>query len=312
VDLKALAELRKRTGVSISKAREALVASSNDLDAASAWLDKDLAGSGAKKLEKLQGRTTNEGVIALSVISPGLDQSLGGRTRAAMVELNCETDFVGRNDLLRKLAADIAHTAAYLAEPAADPTQPFYHYAVNDFGEAPLLAEDPREPSQTSESINVHIRNAVAKMGEKITLRRAVALAREPSASHSGFRVTSYIHGALANDPKVGRVGTLVDLSLISPTLASLASKPEFGKSLATLERALARQVVGLNAARIRRLESASNEDPEALYDQEFMMHPAMAEKSVETALRTWSQERGLEEVRVNDFVRWKVGEAEA
>ncbi|KAJ2927497.1 hypothetical protein H1R20_g9598, partial [Candolleomyces eurysporus] len=67
--LKLVAELRKRTEVSIVKAREALSASGNDVDAALDWLQKDLVASGAKKAAKVGGRATNEGLISTSVLS---------------------------------------------------------------------------------------------------------------------------------------------------------------------------------------------------------------------------------------------------
>jgi elongation factor Ts len=231
-----------------------------------------------------------------------------------MIELNCETDFVSRNELLRKLAANIAHTAAFLAEPATDSVNPFQNYQIDAFSDAPLLTNDQSVPNRTSESINDHIRNTVAKMGEKIFLRRAIAISRDAPSSSSGFRVSSYVHGALPDDPRVGRVGTLLDISLKSSNISSISRKPEFGAGLAALERALARQVVGLNAIRTRNPATADGssvdgEEPETLYNQPFMMHPAFAAESVESALMKWAKQVAVEDIQVNDFVRWKVGE---
>ena len=61
--VKLIAELRKLTEVSISKAREALTATNNDVDAAFKWLQDDLVASGAKKAEKLADRTTKQGLV---------------------------------------------------------------------------------------------------------------------------------------------------------------------------------------------------------------------------------------------------------
>src|SRR6201999_3517526 len=144
----------------------------------------------------------------------GLGQSVGGCTRAAMVELNCETDFVSRNELLRKLAANIAHTAAFLAEPVTNESRPFCSYQIADFSEAPLLSDGQAEPSKASETINDHIRNNVSKIGEKRVLRRAIALVRETAIPKCGFRVAAYVHGSLSGDFQVGQIGTLVDICL--------------------------------------------------------------------------------------------------
>jgi len=66
-NIKLVAELRKRTEVSLSKAKEALTATNNDVEAALEWLEKDLIASGAKKKEKVQDRTAGEGLIGVSV-----------------------------------------------------------------------------------------------------------------------------------------------------------------------------------------------------------------------------------------------------
>jgi hypothetical protein len=88
--LKLVAELRKLTEVSITKAREALATSNNDLSAALNWLQNDLAVSGAKKADKIAHRTAGESLVSASVLSRGTGSSPGG-FRAALVELIYET-----------------------------------------------------------------------------------------------------------------------------------------------------------------------------------------------------------------------------
>ena len=115
--IKLVAELRKLTAVSITKAREALSATNNDVQAAYKWLQDDLVSAGAKKAAKLGDRATQQGLIGVSTLSNGEAKGkLGRGIRAAMVEVNCETDFVGRNAKFGDLVADIAHTAAFIAE----------------------------------------------------------------------------------------------------------------------------------------------------------------------------------------------------
>ena len=66
-DIKLVAELRKRTEVSLSKAKEALTETNNDVNAALEWLKKDLIASGAKKKEKVQDRIAGEGLIGVKI-----------------------------------------------------------------------------------------------------------------------------------------------------------------------------------------------------------------------------------------------------
>ncbi|KAG8896204.1 Elongation factor Ts, mitochondrial [Tulasnella sp. 403] len=190
--VKLIAEIRKRVaGTSLTKAREALEATNNSLEDALSWLEKDIPTSGAAKAAKLQGRSTKEGLIALAILSHGgwKDRHPQG-VRAAMVELNCETDFVSRNDLFVQLAHDISHTVAYITDPTPDATlkhstELFKHLSLDMISDAPVVPTSPFascSPSSTVATIGESIRNSVAKLGEKISLRRACTFVTEPLA----------------------------------------------------------------------------------------------------------------------------------
>lgn len=318
--VKLIAELRKQTEVSMSKAREALIATNNDLSAALEWVKKDLEISGAKKAEKVGGRETKEGLVAVSVLSPGLGEGTGG-VRAAMIELNCETDFVGRNDLFAKLSADIAHTCAYHAEEAIDfqenPTllRPFNTEVLLD---APFIQKDPTQSLSSPESsVQSAIRDTIAKVGENITLRRAVSVVLSPAPPevNAGLRVASFIHNALSIDRNLGRMGTLSLLYLQSPSLLKLFKDKEFREDLEKLERGLTRQIVGFDPRSIRHVSG----DPEtALYKQPFALFPgAFAGQPVGPALDAWAVQKGLivdgsdagQGLAVSEFIKWSVGQ---
>ncbi|KAG9084219.1 Elongation factor Ts, mitochondrial [Ceratobasidium sp. UAMH 11750] len=249
-----------------------------------------------------------------------------------MVEVNCETDFVARNDLFTKLVADIAHTAAYLAEAPPSSSQELAKqglilpFPVDALSAAPLIsipsASDPASPDP-SRTISSAIQETTAKIGEKISLRRACSFVGPalPPTSNLALRVGSYIHQSSPAQPQAGKIGTLVALALKSKNL------PQFiagggDHEVRTVGRALARQVVGLNAGRIG--EWGGNEgDPgdassTALYAQPFMMKPeGGTEAPVRTALADWAREKGLisaessdsEGIEVLEFVKWTVGE---
>jgi elongation factor Ts len=314
--LKLVAELRKLTEVSISKAREALEASQNDVAAALEWLKADLATSGAKKAAKVDGRTVNEGLISTCVLNAG---GFVHAPRAAMVELNCETDFVGRNDLFGALASDVARTTAFFAEQlSAGSGETFRHVAgPEEIESAPLVLAGEAGPS-ASETVGSRIRETIAKVGEKIALRRAFAIAPPSSpylpSDKTRMRVGSYLHGAIRNSPDLataqGRIGTLVDFSLSSPTVSQLLSSDNqsFLAELSKMERAIARQVVGLRA------QTVTGSDDSALYSQPWLA----AEVEVETvldALRRWSRDNGVAKtaeeggLEVLGFTKWTVGE---
>jgi elongation factor Ts len=88
-------DLRQKTGAGIMDCKQALVESDDDVDKAIDWLrQKGLASAGKK-----MGRATNDGVIASYIHA--------GSKVGVLVEVNCETDFVARNDEFKALVKDI-------------------------------------------------------------------------------------------------------------------------------------------------------------------------------------------------------------
>jgi len=314
VPAKLIGELRKLTEVSITKAREALAASNNDVNHALEWLEQDLVTSGARKAAKVEGRATGEGLISTCVLSHGIGGKAGlGGIRAAMVELNCETDFVGRNELFGRLAVDIAHTAATISDPTSS-DMAFQECSLDFLDDAPLISQhQPGAIARTT--VGSSIRDLIAKVGEKISLRRAVTLVENSPHpdSNLGLRLAYYNHGS-TNTPSQGRIGSLALLALRSPVLGEVSASATFQEDLARLERSLARQMTGFETKSIM---SPSGETHEfALYDQPFMMFPDnSAGRTVGDILKIWSQQKGLVKaqqdggVTVMDFRKWTVGE---
>ncbi|CAA7264795.1 unnamed protein product [Cyclocybe aegerita] len=324
VPLALVAELRKQTQVSISKAREALFASNGSIPGALEWLKNDLATSGAKKAAKVASRETKEGLVSTAVLSPGAGfPGTVGAVRAALVELNCETDFVARNDLFAQLAADIAHTAAYMSEAKEGAKVGFASVGLEELKEFPLISKSNPGAVSSGTTVATAIRDTIVKVGENISLRRASAIVEDaplvPSPStRSVLNLGSYIHGGLSGLP-CGRVASLILLNLRSSQISQLLQQEIFRQNLAHLNRALARQIVGFETLSIQ--HSPDNEVPElALYNQEFVMLGGdLASSPVEQALRNWSLKEKLTEssgekggVDVVDFLKWKVGEGDA
>src|SRR6202043_3189949 len=95
----AVRQLRERTGAGMMECKKALVETKGDLDAAAELMRKQ----GLAKADKKAARVAAEGVIVVQ-------KSADGRT-AAMVEINCETDFVAREQDFRGFAQAVAAKA---------------------------------------------------------------------------------------------------------------------------------------------------------------------------------------------------------
>ena len=158
-------QLRERTGAGMMECKKALVETGGDLDAAAELMRKQ----GLAKADKKATRIAAEGVIAIERSADGL--------AAAMVEVNCETDFVAREHDFRAFAKAIAHRAV------SDRPQTL---------EALLQAK-----LEGSETIEERRRALVAKIGENIGVRRFAVLT---AAQHLG----AYTHGT--------RIGVLIAL----------------------------------------------------------------------------------------------------
>ncbi len=113
-------KLREMTGAGIKKCKEALVANDGNIDQAAKTLREQLK----VKIDKRAGRDAKEGIVKV--------YSHPGERLGVLVELNCETDFVARNDAFLQLAQDVALQVASMA--------PRY-VSIEDVPEADLAEE---------------------------------------------------------------------------------------------------------------------------------------------------------------------------
>ena len=163
-------ELRERTGAGMMECKKALVEANGDIDVAI----ENMRKSGRAKADKKAGRVAAEGLIAIEIS--------GDKRRAAMVEVNCETDFVTKESEFLSFVAAVVKRA--LEEKPAD---------------AEALSAMPLEKGKgKGPSIDERRRELIAKIGENITVRRVHAV------NAAGDCIGAYVHG--------GRIGVLVDL----------------------------------------------------------------------------------------------------
>ena len=153
-DIKALREI---TGAGVMDSKRALEESSGDLKKAEDILRQQGIASAAKKAN----RATNQGVIDSYIHS-------GGRI-GAIVEVNCETDFVARTGDFQELAHSLAMQVAAMSPKYVDESQ------VPDGAEAEIaqdcLLHQPfiRDPSKTVQDL---VNETVGKLGENVRVRR--------------------------------------------------------------------------------------------------------------------------------------------
>ncbi|MCS6948674.1 MAG: translation elongation factor Ts [Steroidobacteraceae bacterium] len=165
VTAEAVKQLRERTGAGMMECKKALLESNGDLDAAAELMRKQ----GLAKADKKATRIAAEGVIAIAEDAE--------RRLAAMVEVNCETDFVAREADFSAFAAQVAR-AALLANPVS-----------LDALLATVLPDGA--------TVDERRRALVAKIGENIAVRRFARLAADDVLG-------TYVHGT--------RVGVMVAL----------------------------------------------------------------------------------------------------
>ncbi len=191
-------DLRQRTGLGMMECKKALTEAAGDMTKAEELLR---IRSGAKA-SKAADRIAAEGVIGLHV-APGAGV-------AAMVEVNCETDFVAKNDDFKAFASEVAQIV--VRDNPAD---------------IAALANAKLASGETVEGRRVAL---VQKIGENISLRR---FARRVAKG----RIASYVHGA--------RIGVIVDVTGGAETLGKdLALHIAASKPIAVSKEGVPRELI--------------------------------------------------------------------
>ena len=277
-------ELREATGAGMMDCKAALGETGGDMQAAMDWLRK----KGIAKADKKSARTAADGLIGLGE----------AERKAALVEINAETDFVARNESFQELVRAIAGVAAQ-----TDAT-------VESLGQADL----------DGKTVNEAITETIATIGENIELRRVRNL-----AVGKGI-VASYIHSAIA--PGLGKIGVIVSLESegdenrlkelgrqfamhiaatnplavtpddMDPELVEREKKifAESARESGKPENIIEKMVEG----RIRKFFEEN-----ALISQTFVID---GENTIEQVLKDAEKELGTS-VRIADFVRMQLGE---
>jgi len=201
-------DLREKTGAGMMDCKKALAETKGDFAAAEEWLRK----KGISKAASKGNRVAAEGLVGLYVAD---DARVG-----AIVELNCETDFVARNDDFLKLVGQLSEHIAKAA-PAFVRAEEVPQGTAAD--EKVLLLEQTLGGKKVKDLVT----EATAKIGEKIDVRRFSRFAVEGQGV-----VGTYVHS--------GKIGVLVELSAANEGAAkhpeTLAAAKELALQVASMK----------------------------------------------------------------------------
>lgn len=159
-------ELRESTGAGMMDVKKALVECDGDMEAAVDWLRTKGLAKAAKKADRLAA----EGLVGVTVAGQ----------RGVAVEINSETDFVGKNASFQALVHNVTKTAIRCDD-----------------------IEALRNADLDAQPVHTVISEAIATIGENLTLRRMAAI--------EGDHVAAYVHNAAADG--MGKIGVLVAVS---------------------------------------------------------------------------------------------------
>ena len=235
-------DLREKTGAGMMDCKNALSETNGDIEAAIDWLRK----KGLAKAAKKSGRVAAEGLVGVAV-----EDNVG-----VVVEVNSETDFVARNDDFQAVVRGVLAVAL--------------DHAPNVDATTVLGAHYPGGGTVTEA-----IANAIATIGENMTLRRAQGLRVAEGA------IGHYVHGSVADG--LGRIGVIV----------ALESKGDRAQ-LTTLGRQIAMHVAAASPVAL----DASGVDPATVQRERTVLAEKNAgkpenviEKIVESGLKTFYKE---------------------
>ena len=267
-------ELRDRTGAGMMDCKKALQEAAGDIDAAIDVMRK----SGIAKAAKKAGRIAAEGTI---VVKP--DQS---GNQAMILEVNCETDFVAKDENFQGFSSQLADTL--LEQPGA---------TADSAGELPLNNTGTQTVEDTRQQL-------VTKLGENISIRRFARLNKT-----AGGTLGIYLHGI--------RIGVIVDLSTDNPGLAKdLAMHIAASNPLCVNEEDVAPQVLE-NERQIQLAQARQSGKPDEIVEKmvsgrikKFLRENTLTGqafvKDPDTSVAALLKANNAS---VNGFIRYEVGE---
>ena len=281
-DIEKIKQLRQSTGAGFKDCNAAIQESKGDLDKAV----EILRIKGISKASKKMSREAKEGVIAAS----------GDEKKISLIEVNCETDFVAKNDNFINFVKELSELNN--------------SYNSN-------LEELKKSKMKNSETVNENLVSLIAKIGEKITIGRAKTF------NHDGSKNFNYLHAIVKDN--LSKLAVVVSLE----TKNNSDNLKNFGKQLSmhiAASNPLALEVNDIKKEILDKEESLISEElkntgkpdeiikkisigkinkfkeENALLTQSWVMEP---KKKVRDILK----ELSINDLKIKDFYRLKIGE---
>ena len=273
IDAQTVKTLREKTNAGLMECKRALIETNGDLEAAVDVLRKKGVASAAKKAD----REAKDGVIAHAILS--------GSKVGVIVEVNCETDFVAKNDLFKSFTDEIAKKIAQ--EPGAD-FESDRVAAVQKIGENVRVRRSSRIEVTGNGSLAAYIHT-----GGKVGVLVEVGAEKEETASSEEFKqllrdITLQI--AAANPVCVDR--TQVPPALAARERAIYRDQVPQGKA--------EQMVQAIIDGKMNKFYSGA-----CLIDQAFIKNP---DQTIAQLVAAKSKELG-DTLVVRRFIRYMVGE---
>ncbi len=277
-------ELREKSGAGMMDCKTALTESGGDMEAAVDWLRT----KGLAKAAKKAGRVAAEGLVGVAAEG----------SKAAVIELNSETDFVARNEGFQELVGKVASVA------------------VSTDGSLEAVSAADLDGKQVSEAIT----DAIATIGENMSLRRTAVL------SVSEGVVATYVHGAVSEG--LGKIGVLVSLESsgdkdklnalgrqiamhIAATSPLALSTDELDPAVVERERSVFSEQARESGKPENIIEKMVEGRLRKFYEEVTLVKQAFVidpDKTVEQAVEALAKDLGTE-VKLTGFVRFALGE---
>eukprot|EP00092_Neocalanus_flemingeri_P029437 GFUD01031963.1.p1 GENE.GFUD01031963.1~~GFUD01031963.1.p1 ORF type:complete len:321 (-),score=80.36 GFUD01031963.1:39-1001(-) len=267
-----LAQLRKKTGYSLSICKKALGETNNDLILAEKWLIEQAQAQGWAKAQKLQGRNTSQGLLGVKIKS----------NVAALVELNCETDFVARNSKFISLVDEIATVCVETVTSESD--EPLVKTLIT---KNQVAAMTGGEGKTLADLVALNI----GQIGENIALGGVTIFTAGPGVKLCGLSHPSSGSGQ-TEQLQVGRYA-----SLLAYTTNPEGEVPE-GLTDLTLARQVCQHIIGMAPTSLDEEKDKEN----SLLHQTFLLDDDL---KVGQILQTCG-------IEILDFVRIEVGRNES
>ncbi|MEI3604626.1 translation elongation factor Ts [Pseudogracilibacillus sp. SE30717A] len=273
ITAKMVKELREKTGAGMMDCKKALTETNGNMEEAIDFLRK----SGAAQAAKKAGRIAAEG--ATFIETSGND--------AVLLEVNCETDFVTKNDKFQKLVADLAK----------------HIVAVKPASLEEALKQTIAESNQTIEE---YINSVVATIGEKITLRRFALLNKTDndvfgSYLHMGGRIGALVLVEGTNDEEVAR-----DVAMhIAAANPKYVSRDDVAEDEVNRERQILKEQA-LNEGKPEKIVEKMVEGRLGKFFEEICLLDQQFVKDSDIKVKKFVADKGAS---VKEFVRYEVGE---